>query len=185
VSAGRCEEFRELVSEFVDERLEGAELLRLERHLESCPGCRAFEEQLRRFAEVLQAAEAFRPLRRPPAGFAAAVAARAFAEPSVRAVPFPGPAPTGRPLPWSWVSLAAAAVAALLFAWSWERLLPSDDPGQRLASRPPAIVTAAADEGSMDDWMRLHATVAREGTPLGSAEEVEIASFQAAVAAER
>jgi anti-sigma factor RsiW len=177
VSDPRCEEFRELVSAFVDERLEGAELLRLEGHLETCAGCREFERELRRFGELLQAAEAFRPLRRPPPGFAAAVAARAVRHP-VPALPAPAPRPAGRLVfPLSWAALAAAAAAALLFGWSWQRLLPIESPEQLLASRP-ALVAPAAGEGSMDDWMREHAMVARDGTLLGSAEEVEVVSYR-------
>lgn len=185
MSLERCEEFLELVSAFVDERLEGGELLRLERHLESCPGCRAFEQDLRRFGELLQAAEAFRPLRRPPAGFAASVAARAAAGPAASTVPFPAPAPPRRLRPLPWISVAAAAAAALLLAWSGQRLLPTEDPAQRRAALPAAVVTAAADEGSIDLWMREHAMVARDATPLGPAEEVEFASFDTGGTADR
>lgn len=185
MSPERCDEFRELVSAFVDERLEGAELLRLERHLETCPVCRAFEQELRRFGELLQAAEAFRPLRRPPPGFAASVAARAFARPAARTVPFPASAPPHRRMRLPWVSVAAAAAAALLLAWSGQRLLPTEEPTQRRAALPGAVVTAAADEGSIELWMREHAMVARDATLLGPAEEVEFVNFQAAAAADR
>jgi hypothetical protein len=82
---------------------------------------------------------------------------------------------------------AAAAAAALFFVWSWQRLLPGDFPGRRLAARPsPAAVTvAAAEEGSMDAWMREHAMLARDGTLLGPAEEIEFASFHAGAVPER
>jgi hypothetical protein len=188
VSGSRCEAYRELVSAFVDERLEGEELLRLESHLEICPGCRAFEAGLRRFGQLLRATEAFRPLRRPPPGFAAAVAARAVTQAPASAVPFPAARAARRPGREAWLGLAAAAAAALLFAWSWQRLLPGDAPGARQAARTPAavaVVASAADEGSMDAWMREHAMVARDGTLLGPAEEVEFASFHAAADAGR
>lgn len=181
MSDARCEEFRELVSAFVDERVEGAELLRLEDHLERCPSCRAFEGELRRFGELLLAAEAFRPLRRPPPGFAAAVAARAAAQHAGRAVFFPS-APARSRFPGSWISLAAAAAAALLFAWSWQRLLPVEGPAPLQALRPAALVTAAVNEGSMEIWMREHAMVARDDSLFGHAEEVEFSSFHAGAA---
>ncbi|HEY6000109.1 MAG TPA: zf-HC2 domain-containing protein, partial [bacterium] len=76
MSDPRCERFRELASVFVDERLEGDELLAFEGHLERCGECRLFEAGLRRFRQVLRAAASVEPLRRPPAGFAAGVTAR-------------------------------------------------------------------------------------------------------------
>ena len=180
MSDARCEEFRELVSAFVDERLEGAELLRLEGHLETCPGCRDFERELRRFGDLLQAAEAFRPLRRPSPGFAAAVAARAAGQqPPSHAVPFPRPAAGRAFLPFSWAGVAAAAAAVLLFAWSLQRLVPAEPPEQRVVFQQ-APAAPGGGEGSMDTWMREHAMVARDGTLLGSAEELEFASYHAA-----
>lgn len=182
-----CDTYRELVSAFVDESLGGEELLRLEAHLAGCPGCRDFEARLRRFRELLPAAEAFRPLRRPPPGFAAAVAARVAEQPLERLVGFPA-VRTGRRVSGAgWLSLAAAAAAALVFAWSWQRLLPGESPEQKLASRPvPAVVmTAAADEGSIEVWMHEHTRVSRGGTMLGPAEEVEFASFHGAGVRER
>lgn len=184
MSGAQCEEFRELVSASLDERLEGAELLRLAGHLEACPECRAFEGELRRFGELLQAAEAIRPLRRPPPGFAAGVVSRAVAQQSARAVPLPPPA-SRRPFPLSWAGLAAAAAAALLLAWSWQRLLPLADQEPRWASRPAALVAAAADEGSMASWMHQHAAVSRDGTILGPAEEIEFAGFHSSGVVER
>ena len=68
------------------------------------------------------------------------------------------------------------------------RLLPGEAPEKRLAARPPvavAVVASAADEGSMDAWMREHAMVARDGTLLGPAEEVEFASYHADPVGER
>ena len=44
---------------------------------------------------------------------------------------------------------------------------------------------AAADEGSMDSWMREHAMLARGNTLLGQAEEIEFASFRDVAAPER
>jgi len=184
----RCEESRELVSAFVDERLDGGELLRLEGHLLDCAGCRAFEEELRRFKGMLRAAEAFRPLRRPPPGFAAMVAARIDQLPRDRTVPFPEPPAGRRASRRPWLGLvAAAAAAALFFAWSWQRLLPVDAPELRIAASTFAagVDLAAADGGSMDTWMRQHAMLAREGTLLGPAEEVEFARPRAGVAPER
>lgn len=189
MSQTHCEEYRELVSAFVDERLDGAELLRLEAHLETCPECLAFEGELRRFRELLQAAEAFRPLRRPPPGFAAMVAARAAEDLPAPILVFPAVS-AGRPVSRaSWLGvMAAAAATALFFAWSWQRLVPGDPATNRLATRqaaPAAIMTAAVDEGSMDGWMREHAMLARGGTLLGSAEEVEFATFHAGAVSER
>jgi predicted anti-sigma-YlaC factor YlaD len=182
VSDPRCEEFRELVSAFVDERLERPELLRLEGHLAVCAGCRAFEGDLRRLRELLQAGEGLRPLRRPPPGFAAAVAARAAREAAPRVVPFPAPGAPRRRVP-AWVGLvAAAAIAVLYVGWSWQRLVPGEPAARRVAAQSTAPVTLAAatpDEGDMDAWMSQHALLARDGTLLGSAEEVEFASFRA------
>ena len=185
MSDPRCEVHRERVSAFVDERLAGPELLLLEEHLESCAGCRAFEAGLRRYRELIRAAEAFRPLRTPPPGFAAAVVARVAAAPAAT-VPFPAARARRRPALWAGYA-AAAAAAALFFAWSWQRLLPGEDPAARLARRaaPPVVAVAAVDEGNMDAWLREHAALARSGTLLGPAEEVEFASFSAARDAER
>ena len=91
-------------------------------------------------------------------------------------------------LPRPWLGLvAAAAAAALFFAWSWQRLLPVDAPEQRIAASSFAagVDLAAADGGSMDTWMREHAMLAREGTLLGPAEEVEFARPHAGAVPER
>jgi len=184
----RCEEFRELISAFVDESLDGGELLRLEKHLELCAGCRAFEGELRRFRGLLQAAETFQPLRRPPPGFAALVVSRIDRLPRAQVVPFPealtGPRLSGSP----WIGIAAAAAAAaLFFAWSWQRLLPVGSPEQKIVmSRAvPTVDVASADDGSMATWMREHAMLARGGTLLGSAEESEFARIHSGEVPER
>jgi anti-sigma factor RsiW len=179
VSDPRCEEFRELASAFVDERLEGADLLRFEGHLETCAGCRGFEAGLRRFRQLLRAAAAVAPLRRPPQGFAAAVAQRLAREAAPAAVAFP--VARGRGRLRTLAGLAAAAAAALFFAWSWGRLLPQEAPARRVAAAGIAqapVRLAAAEEGSLDSWLQQHALVARDGTMLGSAEEIEFASFR-------
>ena len=192
----RCEEFRELVSAYVDDALGGPELLGLEAHLSGCAACRAFEAGMRRFSGLLQAAEVFRPLRQPPPGFAALVAARAVGQETSAAVRFPASRAVSRASRVPWMGMvAAAALAALFFTWSWQRLLPGDaTPPQRVAravapagpAAPPAgTVLAAADEGSMDSWMREHAMLARGNTLLGQAEEIEFASFRDVAAAER
>jgi predicted anti-sigma-YlaC factor YlaD len=181
VSDPHCERFRELASDFLDERLEGEELLAFEGHIEGCAGCRRFETGLRRFRQLLRAAAAVEPLRRPPAGFAAGVTARLARETAPVAVPFARPLPGRRPLR-ALAGLAAAAAAALFFAWSWQRLLPGEEPAQRVAERmaaPSPLRVAAAEEGSMDSWLRQHALLARDGTILGSAEEIEFTSFRA------
>jgi len=181
VNDARCEEYHELVSAFVDERLDGPDLLRLETHLEACGGCRTFERELRHFKELLPAVEAFRTLRRPPAGFAALVAARAVREQGALTVPFPAARARGR-----WVGMvAAAAAAALFFAWSWQRLLPVGSPEQKFAARSFSPGVEVAEAGSMDTWMREHAMLARESTLLGHAEEAEFASFNAGAVAGR
>jgi len=188
VSGAKCEEFRELVSAFVDERLDGGELLRLDEHFQACVGCRAFEGELRRFRGLLQAAEAFRPLRRPPPGFAAMVAARIGRRPGAQVVPFPEIHGGRRLSHVPWVGMvAAAAVAALFFAWSWQRLLPVNSPEQKIAtsSFAPTVDVAAADGGSMDTWMREHAMFARESTLLGGAEEIEFARVPSGAVQER
>jgi anti-sigma factor RsiW len=183
MSGPDCEEYRELTSAFVDESLEGPRLLRLERHLEACAGCRAFEVELRRFRELLQAAAAFQQPRRPPPGFAAAVVALIEREGRANAVPFPGSRAPRRSAA-AWIGFAAAAaVSALFFGWSWQRLAPGGASAPRQASVPApslAVAAAVADEGSMDDWLQRHAALAREGTILGPAEEIEFASFPAA-----
>ena len=188
MSDAQCEGFRESVSAFVDERLDGEELLRLEEHVRECAGCRAFEGELRRFKALLRAAETFRPLRRPPPGFAALVISRIEREQHSRALPFPE-AHAGRHrsrLPWVGM-VAAAAAAALFFAWSWQRLLPVDAPDQKIVmSRGvPTVDVAATDGGSMDTWMREHAMIARGGTLLGPAEESEFARIHSGTDPER
>jgi len=188
VSDARCEEFREMVSAFVDERLDGGELLRLEEHVQACAGCRAFEGELRRIRGLLQAAETFQPLRRPPPGFAAMVLARIDREPRAQVIPFPE-AHARRRIPRSpWIGMVAAAAAvALFFAWSWQRLLPVGSPEQKtvMSRVVPMVDVAAADGGSMDTWMREHAMLARGGTLLGSAEESEFARIRAGAVPER
>jgi predicted anti-sigma-YlaC factor YlaD len=190
VSDARCEEYRELVSAFVDECLDGGELLRLEEHLVSCAGCRAFEAEVRRFRGLLQAAETFRPLCTPPPGFAATVVARVERLPRGQAMLFPECRSRRRAVPASWLGMAAAAAAAaLFFAWSWQRLLDGDSVAQKLAVRqaaPTAVaMVSAADEGNIAAWLHEHAMDARDGTLLGPAEEVEFASFTAGSAPER
>ena len=184
----RCEGFRELVSAFVDERLDGGELLLLEEHLRACAGCRSFEGELRRFKGLLQAAEAFRPLRRPPAGFAATVVARIERQQPAQLLAFPvNDSGRRRPhAPWAGM-VAAAAAAALFFVWSWQRLLPVDSPEPKIAAfaSAPGVEMAAADGGSMDTYLREHAMLARDSTLLGSAEEIEFARFHAGAGPER
>lgn len=181
MSEANCEEHRELASAFVDERLEGAELLRLQAHLEACAACRRFEAGLRRLRQLLRAGAALEPLRRPASGFAAGVTARLVREGPVT-VAFPGRRPARVPARLV-AGLAAAAAAVLFFAWSWQRLLPAEDPAQRIADRSAVsapLRVAAAEEGSMDSWLREHALFARGGTILGSAEEFEFASYRPA-----
>lgn len=181
MSDARCQEYRELVSAFVDECLDGGDLLRLETHIVSCAGCRAFEVELRRFRGLLQAAETFRPLRTPPPGFAAMVAARVERLQPGQAAPFPEVRARRRALSASWLGMAAAAAAAVLFfTWSRQRLLDGDTLAEKLPS-PPAVILAAspADGGDIEAWLREHAMDARDGTLLGPAEEVEFASFSA------
>jgi anti-sigma factor RsiW len=185
MSGPDCEEYHGLISAFVDESLEGPRLLALERHLEACAECRAFEGDFRRFRELLRAAAAFQPPRRPPPGFAAAIVARIEREGRTNAVQFPGSRPPRRSAA-AWIGFAAAAaVAVLFFGWSWQRLVPGGAPSPRLASVPVAslaVATAGADEGSMDDWVLRHAALARDATILGHAEEMEFASFSVAAA---
>jgi len=188
VSDAWCEEFRELVSAFVDERLDGPDLLRLEAHFQACRGCRAFEGELRHFKELLPAAEAFRPLRRPPPGFAAMIVARIAHQPCAQLVPFPEPYAGRRLSRAPWVGMvAAAAAAALFFAWSWQRLLPVGFPEQKMVNTllPRTLKVASADGGSLDTWMREHVELARGGTLLGSAEERENARVHVGVVPER
>jgi hypothetical protein len=186
VSDAQCGEFRELVSAFVDECLDGGELLRLEEHLLACAGCRAFEGELRRFKGLLQAAETFQPLRRPPPGFAAMVIARLERQPLAQTIAFPAAQPRPSRSPWVGM-IAAAAAAALFFAWSWQRLLPVSSPEQKIVmSRAvPTVDLAAADDGSMATWMREHAMLARGGTLLGSAEESEFTRIHSGDVPER
>ncbi len=178
-----CEEFRELVSAFVDERLDGAELLRLEGHVQTCAGCRAFEDDLRRYRGLLHAAEALHPLRRPPPGFAAMVAARAAGQPRAQVIPFPEVHDGRRSSRVSWIGLVAAAAAAVVFfAWSLPKLLPPEQkivreiaaPSEQRIAREAVV---PPEGGTMDTWMREHAMLARDSTLLGSAEEIELARF--------
>ncbi|MHB8835335.1 MAG: zf-HC2 domain-containing protein [Candidatus Methylomirabilia bacterium] len=187
MSDGQCGEFRELVSAFVDERLDGGELLRLEEHLLACAGCRQFEGELRRFKGLLQAAETFRPLRRPPPGFAATVMVRIGGQPRAQVIPFPEVRAGRRLSRIPWVGLVAAAAAVLFFAWSWQRLLPVGSPEQKIVMPlvVPMVEVAAADGGSMDAWMREHAMLASGGTLLGSAEESGFARMHSGSVPER
>lgn len=173
MSEPTCERFQELVSAWVDGEARAADLLPLERHLEGCAACRDFDAGVRRVRELLHAGDALLPLRRPAPGFAAAVTARAAAGRTGAVVPF---AP--RPRPRVWVGIAAAAAAAVtLFAWSWTRLLPGETAtpvAQRVSPAVQGVQTAGA---SMDDYLRRHAMLAREGTMLGPAEEIEFAAF--------
>lgn len=175
MSAPACERCRELSSAWLDERLEGQELLDLERHLSACEDCREFSAGLRRLRDLLRAAEALRPPVLPRPGFAAAVTAR-----------LGGALPMGRPAarperPWrSLAGIAAAAAAAAVFLfWSWQRLLPGGP-----AATQVAVVERASplvlEEGSIDGFLLQHAALAREATLLGPAEEVELASYPVA-----
>ena len=188
MSDAQCGEFHELVSAFVDERLGGGELLRLEGHLQACAGCREFEGELRRFRGLLQAAETFRPLRRPPPGFAAQVMAHIERQAHAQAIPFPEAHARRRLSRVPWVGMvAAAAAAALFFAWSWQRLLPVGSTEQKIVMTRvvPMVDVAATDGGSMDTWMREHAMFAGGGTLLGSAEESEFARIHSGAGSER
>ena len=182
MSDPRCERYRELASGFVDERLEAGELLDFEGHVEGCAACRDFEAGLRRVRQLLRAASAVEPLRRPPPRFAAGVAARLAREAAPAALSFPRPGSGRRPLR-ALAALAAAAAAALFFAWSWERLLPPADPAQQVVWRGDGAVSRpdVLEDGSMDSWLREHALLARGGTILGSAEEFEFVSRHAAL----
>lgn len=166
-----CEEYHELTSASVDEQLGGEELLRLEGHLEGCPACREFEAGVRRVRGLLRTAATLRPLRRPPAGFAASVMRRIADEPP--ATPRLAAFPARRPVP-IWAGLAAAAAAVVFFAWSLFRLLPAEQPAQ-MSSHPAPIMLAA--EGSMEGYLQRHAALARDTTLLGPAAEVDFVSY--------
>jgi len=157
--------------------------LRTEAHLEQCGDCSAFEAEMRRGKRLLAAAEAFRPLRRPPPGFAARVALLAFEQEPARTIAFPPARASRRLAAGSRLGLAAAAAAAVLFfAWSWQRVLNVDSLETRLASRaagPAVVVAASGGEGDIESWLHEHAMGARDGTLLGPAEEVEFARFPA------
>lgn len=188
MSGAPCGEFPELASSYADERLEGADLLRLERHLEACAACRDFEGGVRRLRGLLQAGEAIRPLRRPPAGFAAAVMARVAADARGTRIEFPGAArPAIAPHPGrrasAWIAFAAAAAAAaVFFAVGWQRLLPAPSEGLEAGRGAAPAAVAALEEGSMEEYLSRHTLLARGATLLGRAEEVEFATFSAAPA---
>lgn len=178
MSKAACEQYCELASGYADERLEGAELLRLERHLEECAACREFEAGIRRLRELLRVADSLRPALRPPPGFAAGVMARAVRVPAPAA---PAPAPRTAASLWGAMALAAAA-AAVFFLWSWQRIVPGSRPGTAVVAQGPA---AQAEEASMEGYFYRHAALARERTLLGPAEEIDFAAFRAAQAAGR
>ncbi len=84
--------------------------------------------------------------------------------------------------------VAAAAAAALFFrlvlaAAAARRLAGAEDRHAPVAA--PVVDVAAADGGSMDVWMREHAMLARDGTLLGSAEEIEFARIHSGADAGR
>jgi hypothetical protein len=116
------------------------------------------------------------------------ISARIERQPPAQTVPFPETRSGHRGTRVPWVGLvAAAAAAALFFAWSWQRLLPVNAPEHTLVSSAaaPTVEMAAADGGSMDTWMREHAMLARGGTLLGPAEEIESATLHASAVPER
>ena len=116
------------------------------------------------------------------------IAARIERQPRAQTVPFPE-ARAGRRgsrVPWAGL-VAAAAAAALFFAWSWQRVLPVNAPEHKFVSSAaaPTVEVASVDGGSMDTWMREHAMLARGGTLLGSAEEIESATLHSGAVPER
>ena len=48
-----CREFVELVTDYLEGRLTGAERERFQAHLDLCPGCQAYVEQMRRTLAAL------------------------------------------------------------------------------------------------------------------------------------
>lgn len=42
-----CQDLVELITEYLEQVLQPAELSRFEEHLETCPGCRAYLQQMR------------------------------------------------------------------------------------------------------------------------------------------
>jgi anti-sigma factor RsiW len=143
-----CERHEASLGLYVEGDLPPRDRARVERHLETCPRCRAFLRELEASQGALRSLAA-EPL---PEGALEAVRARVLAE-AIRTRPGAPPVPT-----WAWAS-AAAVIAALAVALgvTWTRQ-PSgrhqavadlqDSPPPRVRPAPPATAPGAAVSAS-------------------------------------
>ena len=59
-----CKELTELITDYLEERLQHSDVIRFEQHLSVCPGCVAYLDQMRAIVKALGAEP---PLEIPPA----------------------------------------------------------------------------------------------------------------------
>ena len=168
-----CEDFQELASALADERLNSREILLIQGHLEKCPECRRFLNNVHRVKDILRAAEVRDSFHVPSTTFAAAVSRRLDGE---ELFPLAGVKP-GNGLSSFWNRLSGAAAAAVLLVaagWSWYSLAPSPDSAPIVASQ---AVQQESEADTVASYYRQHALQTMDVTLLGPSEGIELASF--------
>lgn len=135
-----CAPFTDALDDYVDGTLDAQARSRVERHLATCPDCRALAQDL---AQIHRAARSLESPAPPPRVWTAIAARLSDAEPGAR------PARAGRVMrmssPWFTGLAAAAAIVLIVLTASVVRLLerPGGAPGQPAATTAPAQTGAA------------------------------------------
>lgn len=143
----RCRQVDRLIEPYLDGRLTGARVSRLEEHLHRCPSCRARVGEAARVRQVL--AEEVRP--QAPHGFAARVMSQVYAEESLRrpARARQGRVPVYRRLGYSFMASAAVLGLSLFIPrLAYPSIIGTQAVALELGrSRPASVVQILDDAG--------------------------------------
>ena len=142
-----CEEFEALLGLYVDGELEAADMIRVQEHLDTCPACRSYVD------ELLAIRAAFPEIEDTivPAGFAEGVMA---------AIAASAPKAKKRSTPWKKVLVPmAACLAVVVMALPLTGVMNN----ARMESAAPAEAPAAAPAAALESFVAD--TAAEEDTP--------------------
>jgi hypothetical protein len=142
-----CEELREMLTEYIDGRLDAGTTAAVSAHLDQCADCRRLDEELRATVAALGDLET----KVPPMDFAQSVTARLERRLLLDApIEIEKPRRRLKPFPIKGVGLAAAAaILATLYVWhasSQKQVLPATPPSARVANDVQTGAVPAVDQ---------------------------------------